>query len=55
MIDAANKDSIHLQRIYKRRKITDNSVQSTMGQIVTAPTAGGVKHYNHGGGFIFWS
>jgi len=41
MIDAQKQDSIHLQRIYKRRKITDNgSVQSTMNQIVSQPSYG---------------
>ena len=41
MIDAQKQDSVHLQRIYKRRKITDDgSVQSTMGQIVSRPNYG---------------
>ena len=41
MIDAQKQDSIHLQRIYKRRKVADDgSVQSTMGQIVSTPGYG---------------
>lgn len=40
MIDAHNKDSIHLQRIYKRRKITKDGVQSTMGEIVSKSSYG---------------
>lgn len=40
MIDAQKQDSVHLQRIYKRRKVTDDSVQSTMGQIVSTPDYG---------------
>lgn len=41
LIDAANKDSVHLQRIYKRRQITnDGSVQSTMGDIISKPGYG---------------
>ena len=37
MIDAQQKDSVHLQRIYKRRKSTENGFQSTMGEIITKP------------------
>lgn len=41
MIDAQKQDSVHLQRIYKRRNMTDGgSVQSTMGQIVSKPSYG---------------
>ena len=41
MIDAQKQDSVHLQRIYKRRKMADDgSVQSTMGQIVSKPSYG---------------
>ena len=41
MIDAQKQDSVHLQRIYKRRKVADDgSVQSTMGQIVSVPSYG---------------
>ena len=49
MIDAQKQDSVHLQRIYKRRKITDDgSVQSTMGQIVSTPDYG-VESLNRAG------
>lgn len=48
MIDAQKADSIHLQRIYSRRNITSNGVQSTMGQIVTKPSYG-VSNYSHAG------
>jgi len=37
MIDAHTKDSVHLQRIYKRRKITDEGFQSTLSEIVSRP------------------
>ena len=40
LIDAQNKDSIHLQRIYSRRNITDGGVQSSLGKIVTVPSYG---------------
>lgn len=35
LIDAQKQDSVHLQRIYKRRKFTSAGTQSTMGQIVS--------------------
>jgi len=35
MIDAANKDCIHQQRIYKRRRFTKDGSQSTMGDIIS--------------------
>jgi hypothetical protein len=35
IIDAHNKDSVHLQRIYKRRVFTPAGAQSTMGKIVS--------------------
>ena len=51
MIDAQKQDSVHLQRIYKRRKMAeDGSVQSTMGQIVSKPNYG-VKKLNK---ISFW-
>ena len=40
MIDAQKQDSIHMQRIYKRRKMTKQGAQSTLGQIVEKPTYG---------------
>lgn len=51
LIDAQNKDSIHLQRIYKRRLFTKDGAQSTMGQIVSTPTYG-VSNINR---ISFWS
>ena len=43
LIDAQKIDSIHLQRIYKRRRFTPNGAQSTMGDIVSKPTYGADK------------
>ena len=40
LIDEQKRDSVHLQRIYKRRLFTSNGSQSTMGQIVSTPTYG---------------
>ena len=41
MIDAHKQDSLHLQRLYKRRIRTANgAIQSTMGQIMTEPKYG---------------
>lgn len=41
MIDAHIKDSLHLQRLYKRRKVTaQGEIQSTMGQIMEKPNYG---------------
>ena len=40
LIDAQKQDSIHLQRIYKRRRFTSNGAQSTMGDIVSKPGYG---------------
>lgn len=37
MIDAKNKESVHLQRIYKRRKWTSEGAQSTLGEIISGP------------------
>lgn len=51
LIDAQKQDSIHLQRIYKRRKVNGGSVQSTMGQIISSPDYG-VEKINRIG---FWS
>lgn len=52
LIDAQKQDSIHLQRIYKRRKIVSDSVQSTMGQIVSKPTYGNFD-YNRAGNWSY--
>ena len=40
MIDAQKQDSVHLQRIYKRRRIVDGDVQSTAGDIISRPAYG---------------
>ena len=40
LIDAQKQDSVHLQRIYKRRIFTSNGAQSTMGQIISKPEYG---------------
>lgn len=53
MIDAQKQDSVHLQRIYKRRRIVDGEVQSTAGDIVSKPSYGVEKvnrlsWYGHG-------
>lgn len=40
LIDAQTKDSIHLQRLYKRRRFTDGGSQSTMGDIISKPDYG---------------
>lgn len=49
LIDAQIKDSVHLQRIYSRRNITDNGVQSSLGSIVTKPTYGAGSNVNRAG------
>lgn len=40
LIDAQKQDSVHLQRIYKRRKFTSDGAQSTLGSIVSKPSYG---------------
>ena len=40
LIDAHKQDSLHLQRLYKRRIFTKDGAQSTMGKIITKPTYG---------------
>lgn len=56
IIDAQTKDSIHLQRIYKRRKFTDSGSQSTMGEIVSKPDYGvAFNDTNSVGRIGFWS
>ena len=52
LIDAQKQDSIHLQRLYKRRKVVSDSVQSTMGQIVSKPTYGNFD-YNRAGSWSY--
>lgn len=51
LIDAQKQDSVHLQRIYKRRLFTKNGAQSTMGQIISKPGYG-VNDINR---ISFWS
>ena len=51
LIDAQQKDSVHLQRIYKRRQFTESGSESTMGQIIETPTYG-VDKINRVG---FWA
>lgn len=53
LIDAQKQDSVHLQRIYKRRRFTSNGAQSTMGDIISKPTYGaGGDSINRAG---FWN
>jgi hypothetical protein len=41
LIDSHKTDSLHLQRLYKRRICTaDGKIQSTMGSIVSKPSYG---------------
>lgn len=40
LIDAQKQDSVHLQRIYKRRVFTPEGAQSTMGKIVSQSNYG---------------
>lgn len=40
MIDAQKQDSVHLQRIYKRRRFTKDGSQSTAGDIISKPDYG---------------
>jgi len=40
LIDAQQKDSVHLQRIYKRRRFTSQGAQSTLGDIISKTNYG---------------
>ena len=40
LIDAQKQDSVHLQRIYKRRIFTSDGARSTIGQLISRPTYG---------------
>lgn len=41
MIDAHKQDSLHLQRLYKRRiRMIDGEIRSTMGQVMEVPSYG---------------
>lgn len=56
MIDAQTKDSVHLQRIYKRRRFTDGGSQSTMGDIISKPNYGAnSRDINSAGKSGFWT
>ena len=56
MIDAQTKDSIHLQRIYKRRRFTNGTSQSTMGDIISKPNYGtNSRDINSAGKSGFWT
>ena len=54
LIDAKQKDCLHLQRLYKRRKVVGSMIQSTMGQIIsTADYGADERTLNSAAGF--WS
>ena len=40
LIDAKKTDCLHLQRLYKRRKVSGSNIQSTLGQIISTPEYG---------------
>jgi hypothetical protein len=52
LIDAHKQDSVHLQRIYKRRKFTAEGAQSTMGNIISKPTYGAAGQQINRAGFM---
>ena len=53
LIDAQKQDSIHMQRIYKRRKFTKSGAQSTMGEIISVPTYGAKDKINRVGYYSY--
>ena len=54
LIDAKKTDCLHLQRLYKRRKVSGSTIQSTLGQIISTPDYGVEdKDVNSAAGF--WS
>ena len=54
LIDAKKTDCLHLQRLYKRRKVSGSTIQSTLGQIISTPDYGVEdKDINSAAGF--WS
>ena len=55
MIDAANKDNVHQQRIYKRRRITKDGAQSTMGDIISKPSYGATDINRASGQYVGFS
>ena len=40
LIDAQKQDSLHLQRVYKRRIFTPDGARSTMGELISKPEYG---------------
>jgi hypothetical protein len=52
LIDAHKQDSVHLLRIYKRRKFTAEGAQSTMGNIISKPTYGAAGQQINRAGFM---
>ena len=40
LIDAAKQDGFHLQRLYKRRKLSNGKIHSAFGQIMEVPQYG---------------
>lgn len=40
LVDAKKADCLHLQRLYKRRKVSGSTIQSTIGQIISTPEYG---------------
>ena len=51
LIDAQKQDSLHLQRLYKRRIFTKDGAQSAMGQIISKPTYGAASQNINRAGF----
>ena len=52
LIDAQKQDSVHLQRLYKRRRFTPEGAQSTMGDIISKPSYGAVGQDINRAGFM---
>jgi hypothetical protein len=52
LIEAQQKDSLHLQRLYKRRIMTNKGAQSTVGQIISTPSYGADYNSANRVGFI---
>jgi hypothetical protein len=40
LVYAKKADCLHLQRLYKRRKVSGSTIQSTIGQIISTPEYG---------------
>ena len=52
LIDAQKQDSVHLQRLYKRRRFTVKGAQSTMGDIISKPLYGAAGSEINRAGFM---